>query len=160
FATGVANVEPDVPEHDDAVRAGLIRYCPICDGMEVTGKRLAVLGCDERAPAEMDFLRAYSDKLDLIVACEGDQRQLEEQGHAAKLATALKPLVEQIEIAFAEGAARQYDAMYACLGVRPRTELARQIGVNLAAEETIETDKHQRTNVAGAYAAGDVVHAL
>ena len=46
LATGVTNRRPPMDEaaHDDALAAGLIRYCPICDGYEVTDKNVAVIG--------------------------------------------------------------------------------------------------------------------
>jgi thioredoxin reductase (NADPH) len=50
--------------------------------------------------------------------------------------------------------------MYSCLGVRPQSELAEQIGVTLAQDKTIDADRRQRTNVEGVFAAGDVVNAL
>ena len=42
LATGVTNRRPPMdPElHDDAMARGLIRYCPICDGYEVTDKKV------------------------------------------------------------------------------------------------------------------------
>ena len=41
LATGVTNRRPPMDEelHDDALARGLIRYCPICDGYEVTDKK-------------------------------------------------------------------------------------------------------------------------
>jgi thioredoxin reductase len=44
LATGVAVADPEIDGLDDAVRLGLIRYCPICDGFEAGGRRIAVLG--------------------------------------------------------------------------------------------------------------------
>ena len=51
LATGVTNRRPpmDMALHDDAMARGLIRYCPICDGYEVTDKKVAVIGIG-RAP--------------------------------------------------------------------------------------------------------------
>ena len=45
-ATGVANRRPPMDEelHDDALARGLVRYCPICDGYEVTDKKVGVIG--------------------------------------------------------------------------------------------------------------------
>jgi thioredoxin reductase (NADPH) len=34
LATGSRDVEPELPGLPDAVRRGLVRYCPICDGYE------------------------------------------------------------------------------------------------------------------------------
>ena len=46
LATGVTNRRPQMDEglHDEALARGLIRYCPICDGYEVTDKRIGVIG--------------------------------------------------------------------------------------------------------------------
>ena len=38
LATGSVDVEPDLPDLPDAVRRGLVRYCPICDGYEARGR--------------------------------------------------------------------------------------------------------------------------
>ena len=38
--------------HDDALARGLIRYCPICDGYEVTDKKIGVIGSDSHGVAE------------------------------------------------------------------------------------------------------------
>jgi thioredoxin reductase (NADPH) len=54
-----------------------------------------------------------------------------------------------------------FDSVYPALGSDVHTELAGQIGVALSGETgCILTDAHQRTNVPGAYAAGDVVFGL
>ena len=54
IATGVTNRRPPMDEdlHDDALARGLVRYCPICDGYEVTDKRVGVIGSDSRGVAE------------------------------------------------------------------------------------------------------------
>jgi thioredoxin reductase (NADPH) len=47
LATGVINLRPaglDGALHDEALQRGLLRYCPVCDGYEVTDKRIAVIG--------------------------------------------------------------------------------------------------------------------
>src|SRR5690606_39746750 len=68
LATGVVNHRPplDAATHDRAVAAGLLRYCPICDGYEQSGKRIAVLGGDRHGLAEAVFLRSYSRDVTLV----------------------------------------------------------------------------------------------
>ena len=51
LATGAIDVEPDLPDLPNAVRRGLVRYCPICDGFESRGKRIAVIGFGDRGLA-------------------------------------------------------------------------------------------------------------
>ena len=67
LATGVIENKAPVPHLADAVKRGLIRTCPICDGYEAIGKRVAVLGMGEHAAAEALFLRTYSDQIRLLL---------------------------------------------------------------------------------------------
>ena len=46
------------------------------------------------------------------------------------------------------------------LGCTTRTELTRNLNVRVDSNGELFVDVHQRTSVAGLYAAGDVVHAL
>ena len=68
LATGVTNRRPpmDGELHDDALARGLIRYCPICDGYEVTDKKVGVIGSDSHGVAEALFLRGYTADVTLI----------------------------------------------------------------------------------------------
>ena len=60
LATGVTDNEPAVPGFEAAVLDGLIRVCPICDGYEVIGKSVGVIGADDHAGREARFLTTYS----------------------------------------------------------------------------------------------------
>ena len=46
LATGAKDVTPplDLPDRKEAVRRGLLRYCPICDAYEVRGRKIALAG--------------------------------------------------------------------------------------------------------------------
>src|SRR6185369_16529585 len=68
LTTGVTNRRPPMDEelHDDALARGLVRYCPICDGFEVTDKKVGVIGSDSHGVAEALFLRSYTSDLTLI----------------------------------------------------------------------------------------------
>lgn len=160
LATGVRNVEPLMPGHDAAVRAGLIRYCPICDGHEVIGKRVGVLSNSARGVAEVEFLRTYAEAIELVATSETVAEKMSEQGAAPGVLKTMRTTEWGLRVGLSGGGVCDVDTLYCCLGVEPQTQLARALGVALAAEQTIEVDKRQRTNVAGAFAAGDVVHAL
>src|SRR5918998_5462601 len=68
IATGVTNRRPPMePElHDEALSRGLIRYCPICDGYEVTDKKVGVIGSGSKGVSESVFLRGYTEDITLI----------------------------------------------------------------------------------------------
>lgn len=161
LATGVVNVEPPLENHDGAVRAGLLRYCPICDAHEVKDKRIAVVGNSARSASELDFLRTYSPHVSLVAANAEASRVLEAAGCELRgVAAGIEASNGNVSIALESGGVERFDTMYSCLGVRPQSALAEQLGMQLAQEKTIEVDKQQRTSIVGAYAAGDVVHAL
>jgi thioredoxin reductase (NADPH) len=168
LATGVTNRRPPMDEaaHNDALARGLIRYCPICDGYEVTDKAVGVIGTEERGRAETLFLRSYTSDLTLI-APDGphdlksaDRRELEEAG--VKLVdgpiAAIEPGDEGIMVAAAKRL--EFDSIYPALGSDTHTQLAEMLGAAQSGEACIRVDSHQRTSVPGLYAAGDVVHGL
>lgn len=170
LATGVSNRRPSMDEdvHDRALALGLIRYCPICDGYEVTDKRVAVIGDDSRGVAEAVFLRSYTADVTLI-APEASQRQLdaqdwdrlEEYGIAAidGPVTAIRLDSGAIVVATARGE-HSFDSVYPALGSDVHSSLAGMVGIDLADDGCIKVDDHQRTSVPGVYAAGDVVKGL
>ena len=81
LATGVTNRRPPMDEelHDDALARGLIRYCPICDGYEVTDKKVGVIGSDSHGVAEALFLRSYTADVTLIAPDKALQLKPEDQ---------------------------------------------------------------------------------
>jgi thioredoxin reductase (NADPH) len=161
LATGVANVAAPLADHDEAVRTGLLRYCPICDAHEVIGKRIAVIGNSARSAAEAEFLRTYSQDVSIVAANDEAAGVLDAAGCApAGVVARLEPQAGGLSVAFTDGREARFDTMYSCLGVRPQSELAEQLGVTLAQDKTIDADKRQRTSVEGLFAAGDVVYAL
>jgi thioredoxin reductase (NADPH) len=170
LATGVLNRRPPMDEglHDEALARGLIRYCPICDGYEVTDRKVGVIGSGRRGVAEAVFLRGYTADITLIapggahdLAAE-DQQQLMDLGirtvdgpcHAVAA-------LDDAIVVETTGDHYTFDTVYPALGSDVHSELAGQIGVAMS-EETgcVIVDSHQRTNVPGAYAAGDVVLGL
>ena len=61
LATGVEDNPIPIEKrlHELALKEGLLRYCPVCDGYEHRNQRIGVLGCDVSGAAEALFLRQY-----------------------------------------------------------------------------------------------------
>ena len=57
---------PAIPGVEAAIAKGLVRVCPICDGYEVIGKSVGVIGDDDHSAAEALFLTTYTDRVTLI----------------------------------------------------------------------------------------------
>ena len=169
LATGVSNRRPPMDEdlHDEALSRGLIRYCPICDGYEVTDKKVGVIGSDSHGVAEAVFIRSYTADVTLIAPDKALQLKPEDQ---EKLRTAGIDCVDGpaqavavskdfIVVDTAEGH-HTFDSVYPALGSDTHTQLAEMLGADLAKDGCILCDDHQRASVPGLYAAGDVVHGL
>ena len=168
-ATGVFNHRPvmDDAVHDAAVASGRLRYCPICDGYEVTDSRVAVVGTGERGTKEALFLRGYTSDL-TMVAPVGDHDL--DDAQRARLADAGIAIVDGPASDFAIVAdglrfmtadgPMTFAAVYPALGSAIHSELAAALGAKTSAVGCIIVDNHQRTSVPGLYAAGDVVLGL
>ena len=169
LATGVTNRRPPMDEdlHDEALSRGLVRYCPICDGYEVTDKRVGVIGSGRHGVQEALFIRSFTADVTLIAPDKAlqlsasDQAKLKEAdiecvdgpAHAVAIAQ------DCITVDTAEGH-YTFETIYPALGSDIHTQLAEMVGATLAADGCILCDDHQRSSVRGLYAAGDVVHGL
>lgn len=169
LATGVVNNRPEMSRdvHDQALARGLIRYCPICDGYEVTDKRVGVIGTGEHGMREAVFLRGYTKDVTLIApgaahdlddAC---QTALADAGiaHIDGPCTDITIDGDSLRIATPAGA-RRFDSVYPALGSVIRSELAVAAGARASGDGCLEVDEHQRTSIPGLFAAGDVVKGL
>lgn len=169
IATGITNRRPPMDEdlHDDALARGLVRYCPICDGYEVTDKKVGVIGSDSHGVAEALFIRSYTADVTLIAPDKAlrlkpeDAQKLKDAaiGCVDGPAQAVAVANDCITVDTAEGH-YTFDSIYPALGSDTHTQLAEMVGAKLAADDCILCDNHQRSSVPGLYAAGDVVHGL
>ena len=169
LATGVANRRPPMDEelHDDALARGLVRYCPICDGYEVTDKKVGVIGSDSHGVAEAMFIRSYTADVTLIAPDKAlrlkpeDQEKLGEAGIKCVDGPAQAVAIPDgcIVVDTAEGH-YTFDSIYPALGSDTHTQLAEMVGADLSKDLCIKVDGHQRTSIPGLYAAGDVVIGL
>lgn len=169
LATGSEDVRPpfhDAAEHDAALQAGLLHYCPVCDGYEVKGKQVAVLGTGLHGLREALFVRSFTNEV-MLVSPAGPHELSESQMQKLKdrrihvIDGPISSLrIESGALAFeAGGHSYRVDAAYAALGCRQRSELAESLGVECSAEGII-VDEHLRTNIPNVWAAGDVAVGL
>jgi thioredoxin reductase (NADPH) len=153
--------------HDDALARGLVRYCPICDGYEVTDKRVGVIGSDSHGVAEALFLRSYTADISLIAPDKAlrlkteDYKKLKDTGIECVDGPAQAVAIQdgQIVVDTAEGH-YAFDSIYPALGSDTHVQLAEMLGAELSSTNCVVVDSHMRTSVPGLYAAGDVVIGL
>ena len=169
LATGVVNnrppISPDV--HDEALRRGLLRYCPICDGFEVTDQRVAIVGTDTHGTNEAIFVRMYTRDVTLIAPDaehrleDADRARLEQHG-VTLVDGPCRPLRIDGACLIVPTAAGDltFDTCYPALGSVIRSELAIDLGADASPDGCLVVDDHQRTSIPGLYAAGDVAKGL
>lgn len=170
LATGVANRRPEMDEtlHGEALARGLIRYCPICDGFEVTDKKVGVIGSGAHGVAEAMFLRGYTADVTLIAPDDThalgpeDRERLAKAGIRIFAGPARGVALDSDRIVIeTAGGDHRFDSIYPALGSDIRSQLAVGVGAAVAGKDgCILVDAHQRTDVLGLYAAGDVVLGL
>jgi thioredoxin reductase (NADPH) len=169
LATGIIDFSLPTENWREAVRHGAIRLCPICDGYDVTDRRIAVVcGKDNRVP-HARFMRAFSPSVTLMLPEDApplsidEKRELSESGidwldaPAIDVSTADRrtPLVHT-----ADGGCHAFDVLYPMLGESARSQLAVELGAETADCGEVVVDGHLRTTVPGLYAIGDVVYGI
>lgn len=169
LATGVVDIEPVLPNLKDAIRTGLVRHCPICDGFEVIDKKVAVIGHGVKGVSEARFLRHYTDQLTLFTL--GAEHDIGNEERAALHAIGV-PMVEEplheictelgaiVGLTTRSGKTYRFDTLYSALGCDVRSELARRMGAACDAVGQIVVDDKLRTTVPNLYAVGDAANDL
>lgn len=168
LATGVSDNEPPLPGVEDAIRQALVRICPICDAYEAMDQRIAVISDSALGARECQFLKTYSPDVTLvhIGPPEALSTDIREQLAAENIGLIETPpervLLDNDRIAALcfGPEPREFDTLYAALGVEPRSELAVAIGARFDEGKRLFVDDHQQTSVPGLYAAGDLVRGL
>jgi len=171
LATGSRDVEPPLPDVEGAVRDGLIRHCPICDGYESREQRIGVIGHGARGAAEAIFIaRTYSDDVTLLtLAAPMDDLAPDTRAELASLGVAVeeRPVVgldraggRIAALRWGSGGGLAFDVLYSALGLDYRNGLARQLGAELDECGAVRLRKGNETSVPGLYAIGDLAEGL
>ncbi len=167
LATGVQDRWADFPGYEEYV-GRTMHWCIVCDGYEMRGKRVLVVGNDDHAAELAIQLLRFTNmvavltnsgslgmppemvqKLDdrgvrLVVGRLGGARSRD--GAPGAFATVEVEGGDDIEL----------DHLFSHQGADPNNDLARALGVELNAGGYVKVDLEARTSVPGVYAAGDV----
>ncbi len=167
LATGIVDRMPPVAALDDAIAAGAIRLCAVCDGYEASDERIGVYGPIDDAIHHALFLRTFSRQVTVLRSEPG-----EPSDGCASLAgqarVAVLPVPQALRYdpqggcvaVFEEGKERRFDTVYPVLGGDAQSQLAIALGAQADDDGALIVDRHLQTTVDGLYAIGDVVSAL
>jgi len=169
LATGVVDQAPDFPGLRDATLAGVVRWCPICDGFEVLDQDVALLGPARSTLGHALFLRTYTRSLTLVALTDspGLDADALARMESAGIELLVEPVVDArpgagggIELSLAGGGRRRFDTLYPMQGCTVQNALALQVGAACDDNGDVLVDAHQASSVAGLHAIGDVVSAI
>lgn len=166
MATGIVDIGLPTENWRAAVRHGAIRLCPICDGYDVTDRRIAVVCAQDNRVQHARFMRTFSADITLMLPPDApplsdeECAQLRQAGIAWLDAPALDVSTEDRKtplVHTADGKRHAFDVLYPMLGEIARSKLAVDLGAKVGECGDLVVDGHQRTTVEGLYAIGDVV---
>jgi thioredoxin reductase (NADPH) len=169
LATGARDIEPDVPGLGPSLKAGQVRYCPVCDGYETQGQRVAVMGREVHGLRESAFVAGFGNRVTWLSL--GSQHAVSDQdlAHLRELGVLIaegEPRHIRCEagkgvlVEMSNGQTLAFDVLYPALGLVHACELATRLGARAQEDGQIEVDEHCQTSVPGLYAAGDVAAGL
>ncbi|HZY20582.1 MAG TPA: NAD(P)/FAD-dependent oxidoreductase [Ramlibacter sp.] len=169
LATGARDVEPDLPGLRESLASGNVRYCPVCDGFETQGQRVAVLGKGLHGLRESLFVAGFDNQVTWLSM--GSQEELPPEQLArlrarGVLITDQRPLHirceagQGVELEMVDGRRLSFDVLYPALGLRHASALATGLGAGVQPDGQLLVDDHLQTTVPGLYAAGDVAAGL
>ncbi len=172
LATGVVDIEPQIEGFLQVKTAGLIRFCPICDGFEFTDKRIGVIGAGQHGVREVRFIRNYSKDLTLIGLSPNDHldrplctwlryKQVKLiLGAGRRLFINEGDAAQSVHLEMTDGSVHTFDLLYCALGSHVQSQLAVDMGACCDPDNGLKVDEHLETSITGLYAAGDVVSSL
>lgn len=165
LASGVRDRWPTFPGYREYI-GKTMHWCLYCDGYEVQGQRVVVVGNNEDAARLAVQLLTFTDKVSLLTnstssgPSPADLHRLDSRGIpvVTGLLTGARAkghgIFDCIIVDDHEEIA--VDHLFSHQGADPNTELAGSLGVDRDAHGYLRVDLHGQTTVQGVYAAGDV----
>jgi thioredoxin reductase (NADPH) len=169
LATGARDIEPQVTGLAESLKAGHVRYCPVCDGFETQGRRVAVIGRGLHGLNEAAFVAGFDN--DVTWLSLGTHGECGEQD-LQRLRGAGVKIVEHeprhvrcdpqrgVEVELKNSERLEFDVLYPALGLEHHSRLARALGARARPNGQLEVSDHFETTVPGLFAAGDVASGL
>ncbi|MEO5670123.1 MAG: NAD(P)/FAD-dependent oxidoreductase [Ramlibacter sp.] len=168
LATGARDIEPEMPGLAPALKAGQVRYCPVCDGFETRGRSVAVLGREVHGLRESAFVSGFGNRVtwlsmgSLAAVAERDLARLRELRVEIvdEEPIDIRCAPQGVEVKMRQGGSLNFDMLYPALGLTHASQLATALGARVQEDGQLEVDAHLQTSVPGLYAAGDVAVGL
>lgn len=170
FATGAEWRSLGIPGEQQYFGTG-VSHCASCDGYMFKGKQVVLVGGGNSALT--DALHLKNLGVDVTIIHRRDtfraEKALQQTLEREEIPVIWNSVVEEVQgdgmrvdgvvvrnTVTDETQHISCNGMFVAIGLNPNTELAADIGVQLAEDGTIVVDRHMRTSIPRVYAAGDV----
>ena len=168
IATGSERRKLGIPGEEEFTGRG-VSYCATCDGPFYKDKNVIVIGGSDSAAKEALFLAQSVNKVYIVYRGEeiraepiNKQRVYEND----KIEIIYKTKVVEIKgdtivksVIFDNGKEFNVDGVFIEIGSIPKSQLAKEIGVDTNQRGEIKINRKSETNIPGIFAAGDVADA-
>jgi thioredoxin reductase (NADPH) len=165
FATGTEHRHLGVPGEAEFTNKG-VSYCATCDAPFYRGKTVAIVGGSDSAVKESLITAEHAAKVYIIYrgeALRAEPINAKRLAAKANIEVIYKANITEIYgekrvagVRLDTGADLPLDGVFVEIGRLPRSDLAKSLGVALAANGEILTARDGSTNLPGVFAAGDV----
>lgn len=165
-ASGVRDRLPAWSGIEDAILAGVVRLCAVCDGYEAEDRRIAVYGSADECVPHACFMRTYSSRVAAIHP-RGTPPSAADRALAASMGITLLGAAESdcslgngFSVTLPGEPQRRFDLVYIALGANSQTAWLDGLGVLMQPNGDVQVDAHGESSVTGVFAIGDAVNAL
>jgi thioredoxin reductase len=166
FTTGLRDIIPEIEGLQECYGSS-IWHCADCDGPSVEGQRVGVIGWGQQIAAFCMQLLTWTPRLTLLT--HGHAPDLPERARDALARFDIPVRSEAIRriagnsgrvrgVTFASGQTEPFDALFFHIAYGPGSALPALLGCEANEDGILRVDENFETTVAGAYAAGDIVH--
>ncbi|PRY34628.1 thioredoxin reductase [Spirosoma oryzae] len=167
LATGLIDVMPDIPGFAECWGRSVL-HCPYCHGYEVHGQPLGILANGEMAYEMARLLQQWSRQLTLFTNGPSTLTDVQQQVLAQLAIPIVETPLTAIEhtdgfltaLVLADGRRVSPTAMFARVPLRQSSDIAQQLGCQLAEHNFVQVTEFGATSVPGVFAAGDTTTML
>lgn len=164
LATGVKDQLPRVIGVDEHYGTS-VHHCPACDGLSVAGQDAVILGDGAHVPAYAAELLDWARTVRIVTDSSDPgfnqaQREVLDEHRIEVIDGAAEKFVGEPGdlrgVLLTDGTFVAGSAVFFSYGHRPATQLAAELGCELADDGSIVVNGFQLSSVDGVYAAGDI----
>jgi thioredoxin reductase len=164
LATGVRDLLPDIEGFEDYYGKAVFT-CPSCDGYEVQGQAVAVIGDGEQIAGLALSLLDWATGVTMIVDPTSSSREPENRArlaqHGIDVVTGIPMALTGTDghlksVRLEDDTVVDCEALFCTVGHEQRSDLAKQLGCDFTDAGCVSVDEHCNTSVKHVYAAGDM----